>query len=276
MASGGDTWAQTFLGYLLVTGNNRRDDDIERPASFEWLPQDKERGMRWLQLAALDGASLPAAFDDASGQLVAWYINQVYYNWETPDAYSRWKLIEEVLKRVSFLENATKEEWNAVLAEARAIAAETPEMTRARTTLAAALDAAEAAPDAGTDPQGRIFAALVQSTQARLKLGWKFAAQLDAEAATLAEPTRAESWDLLARTQTSRRDAPRAAIGTALARALERNLATTGALEAALGKAPPTDRSWFVSHLRMAAYQRPDSKPLEQLLALAEKFDPSE
>lgn len=167
MASGGDTWAQTFLGYLLVTGNNRRDDDIECPASFEWLPQDKERGMRWLQLAALHGASLPAAFDDASGQLVAWYIVQVYYNWETSDAYSRWKLIEEVLKRVSFLDNATKEDWTAVLAGARAIAAETPEMTRARTTLDAAVAAAEAA--------------------------------------TLSEPARAESWDLLARTQTSRR-----------------------------------------------------------------------
>jgi len=190
MASGGDTWAQTFLGYLLVTGDNRRDDDIERPASFEWLPQDKERGMRWLQLAALDGASLPANFGDSSGQLVAWYIVQMYYSWEIPDAKTRWELIEHVINRVFFLQDATKEEWTAVLAEARAIAAETPEMTRARTALDAALAAAEAAPDTDKDPQGRIFDALVQSTQDRLKFGWRFAAQLDSEAVTLAEPTR--------------------------------------------------------------------------------------
>jgi len=54
---------------------------------------------------------------------------------------------------------------------------------------------------------------------------------------------------------------------------LEQNLSATAALEAEIGEAPQTDHAWFIQQPRMASYSRPDSTPLEKLIALAEKFE---
>ena len=272
MAANGDTWAQTMLGDLLVTGDNRRDDDPERPAAFEWLPRDDARGLRWLEIAALEGATLPANFADATGQFVSRRIAWYFYNAGNPTENARWQLITSIIELVAYSDEPQRVDWEEVLNEARAIVTDTPETARLAV-LDQAIDAADNAETEDAALSLRLFSA---RAEARLALGWTRAASLDAEAATRSGPTDPAPWLLLARIQKTLRDTQNAEISAATARVVAADPGGFAAFEHAMAQASPAAVERYLSRIAQCQYFNPDSVVLADLRARAETFLPAD
>lgn len=268
MAANGDHWAQTFLGDLLVTGNNRRDYDPERAAAFEWLPRDDARGLRWLKAAALDGATLPANFADSTGQLVSWYISQYYYNAGDKPNHDRWELITKLFQPFVFYTELTPAEWADAVEEARAILADPPASAR----LAELDQEAIAAEQAYPEDNARLLKAFTARAEARFALGWKRSASFDAETAVLSAPTSPAPWQLLTRIQQNLKEPRRAAISTAIARTVAADAAGPAALERAMAAASSREVMDVLGLFGKITYAQPVPPVLLDLAERAEKF----
>ena len=103
LARSGDVWAQVTLGDLLTEephGNSREELwDREKPRSgtdLKWLPQDKERGLKLLQTAALNGEVLPFGFGDSTGNPVTSWLTLRYSDWNEMDNWAKWNAIEQL------------------------------------------------------------------------------------------------------------------------------------------------------------------------------------
>ncbi|WP_414660729.1 hypothetical protein [Horticoccus sp. 23ND18S-11] len=239
LAETNNLWAQTYLGYLLVTGDNARDDALERPDRFEWLPQDKARGMKWLHTAAIEGAMCTPNLDDASGQPVAWYVVQMYYSWGLKAEKTKWELIRDLVEPLLTAEETTAAQWEKAQTKARALLAETPEAERIRVALDQAVEAT-------TGDELAAALARVARARARLAAGFERSALIDATKAAELAPHRAEGWESLSQIQRSQGDPLAAAVSSGLARVLEAGPAAIGEFErafAAFAKARPDSPS---------------------------------
>ena len=226
MAETNNLWAQTYLGYLLVTGDNTRDDALERPDRFEWLPQDKARGMKWLHTAALEGAMCTSNLDDASGQPVAWYVVQMYYSWGLPAEKTKWELIRDLVEPLLREEKTNAAQWEKAQTKARALLAEMPDAERARVALDQAIEATSG--DEGAAARARLARA-----RARLAAGFERSALIDAKKAVELAPHQSTSWEVLGQIQQSAGDPLAAAVSTGLARVLEKGPAAIREFETA-------------------------------------------
>ncbi len=219
-------WAQTYLGYLLVTGDNARDNALDRPDRFEWLPQDKARGMKWLHAAAIEGATCTPNLDSASGQPVAWYVVQMYYSWGLPAEKTKWELIRDLVEPLLSEEKTTAAQWEKAQTKARALLAETPEAERARVALDQAVEGT-------TSDELAAAGAHVARARARLAAGFARGALIDAAKAAELAPHQAAGWEMLSQIQRSQDDPLAAAVSAGLARVLEKGPAAIGEFEAA-------------------------------------------
>ncbi len=281
LAETNNLWAQTYLGYLLVTGDNARDNALDRPDRFEWLPQDKARGMKWLHTAAIEGATCTPNLDDASGQSVAWYVVQMYYSWGLSAEKTKWELIRDLVEPLLADEKTTAAQWEKAQTKARALLAETPGAERARV----ALDQAIATT---TNDELANVVAHVARARARLAAGFERSALIDAKKAAELAPHRAEGWEILGQIQRGQADPLAAAVSTGIARVLENGPAVVGEFEAAFAafaKARPDssadirdqlDPRSIRMRLEYALREHPQSAALKILKERVEKILPDE
>jgi len=279
LAETNNLWAQTYLGYLLVTGDNARDDALERPDRFEWLPQDKARGMKWLHTAALEGAMCTPNLDDASGQPVAWYVVQMYFSWGLHAEKTKWELIRDLVEPLLREEKTTAAQWETAQAKARALLAEAPDAERARVALDQAIEATSG--DEGAAARARLARA-----RARLAAGFERSALIDAKKAVELAPHQSASWEVLGQIQQNAGDPLAAAVSTGIARVLEKGPAAIGEFDTAFAAffrtrpESPTDildqldpRS-IGMRLNYAVAGHPDSDALKLLKDRVEKLLP--
>ena len=272
-------WAQTYLGYLLVTGDNARDNALDRPDRFEWLPQDKARGMKWLHTAAIEGATCTPNLDDASGQPVAWYVVQMYFSWGLPAEKTKWELIRDLVEPLLAEEKTTAAQWEKAQTKARALLAETPEAERARVALDQAVETT------GGDELANAVAHVARAL-ARLAGGFDGSARTDATKAVELAPHTAAGWKVLGQIHERQGDRLIAAVCLSLARALENQPSAPAQFEAALAafaQARPDELDdirhrqtpWdFRMRLESALTQHPESAILKTLHARAVKAVP--
>ena len=108
LAQSGDAWAQITLGDLLTENphSDSREElwNREKPRSgtdLKWLPQDKERGLKLLQTAALNGEVLPFGFGDSTGMPVTFLIQNRYSDWREMDNWAKWNAVEQLYYAMS-------------------------------------------------------------------------------------------------------------------------------------------------------------------------------
>ncbi len=280
LAETNNLWAQTYLGYLLVTGDNARDNALDRPDRFEWLPQDKARGMKWLHTAAIEGATCTPNLDDASGQPVAWYVVQMYFSWDLAAEKTKWELIRDLVEPLLSEEKTTAAQWEKAQTKARALLAETPEAERARVALDQAIET--------TSDELASALAHVARARARLAAGFERSALIDAKKAAELAPHQAAGWEILGQIQRSQADPLAAAVSTGIARVLEEGPAAIGEFEiafAAFAQARPDssadirdllDPRSLRMRLERALQEHPQSAALKILVERAGKILPDE
>lgn len=265
LAETGDTWAQTILGDMLVAKPDDDTDNALNPGLFEWLPRDWARGMKWLEAAAIEGAVLPRNFGDSSGQTVAFYVSNRHYDAEDKVAHARWKLIDELYRRIDPTDEKNAKEWADALMQARGVLAESAATTLARMKLDQAVEDAEG--------DGGFVAARRQRALSHHAAGLHAHAFSDADIATSIAPTDASLWRLLAQIQQSRGEAADVAVCLSLAQALEKEAAAPARFEASFAKLDQERQGDIRDRLEEAVKAHPDIAVMKDLHARAAKFE---
>ncbi len=269
MAEAGDSWAQIFLGDLL-TDDCERENNAENPGVYAWLPLEKARGLKWLQLAALNGEVLPHNFGDSTGRPVAGYVSSRYQNWGEDAPGAKWAQVNELFIQMGFKGPPTAAQWATLTAEARAVVAMTPEMGLMLAALDKAIEEAEG--------ESKMLA-LRARARGLVANHFPFTALNESEKATWTARASATAWGTLGEIQQHCGYPAEAVVSTSLARALAGEAAAPVAFEtalAALAKIDPDRPEDFRSSIVGALEDQPDSSLLKDLMARAAKLVPAE
>lgn len=258
MAEEGDLWAQTMLGTLLVMPHERVDDP--KAVSFnEWLPQDIERGRRWLERAAIEGALMPPGFE--GGGSAAAYLGS---HGDNELELARWSFIDELYRYIEPTEDKDAQHWAEAQAHARAVLAESPEATHARMALDKAVLQAKEDIDR--------MRALRARAEARLAQKLPELARTDAGLWCNHAPADPMAWRLLGRAEEACREAANAAVCLAVARALEGDAAALAQFEAAYAKISADERHSVLIRLEIIVEEKPVPAAGKELHDRAEKI----
>ncbi|WP_414664501.1 tetratricopeptide repeat protein [Horticoccus sp. 23ND18S-11] len=263
LAEDDNHWAQTILGDLLVTDGATREDRLENPGAFEWLPPDKPRGLKWLAAAAIEGATLPRNFGDSQGQMVAYYLSQRYYDEKDGTSYCRWKLIDEAYRDIRDDEPGAEAQWTKARAFATSILGESEEATKARLALETVLNE--------TEDETKRAALLVQRALGRKAEHLDRLASQDAELAVSADCLNVAAWKLLARLQREVGETAEADVSVHVTRILENDASAASELEAALRRLTPDRQEVLRFRFAVTLEGNPTSAPLKLLTAIATK-----
>jgi TPR repeat protein len=264
MAEDDNRWAQTILGSLLIDQSSERDDQTASPVLYEWLPLDRARGFKWLQLAAAQGGTLPPNFGDAQGQTTAWYLSEKYSEAKNAPACSKWKVIDELFRDQLSAEGTTDAAWDGTLSTVQRILSESPEAEEARLKLDQAVDQTEGTP-LEAETRGRRALALQSQGLLRLALS-------DAEHATRIATGSPATWKILAPIQQALGQKEEAALSLSMMQALENDPAGLSRFEATFAKVDADRRESIQELIKFALEEQPQSAILQRLKASADKL----
>lgn len=263
LAEDDNRWAQTILGSLLLEKHDRRDTAANQGA-YEWLPQDQARGIKWLQVAAANGATLPPNFGDSRGQTVAWYLSQRYYEEKNPPACAKWAVIDEVFREQLTSAGTTDEAWEGALASVRNILTESPTAEKER----AELD--QTVREAGTDAEQA--AARGRRAEALNALGLRRLALRDAEHAARIAIESPAAWRILAALPEADGQKDEAELSRSMVQSLEDPPNGLRRFETAFAKVGAERQESIQAFLGFTLEEQPQHAALKQLKASADRI----